>query len=925
MRKSFLFVGLAAIAAISFYSCSKNEVETPDSPKTFTHTVTIKAGAPETRTEIVMGETSATFKWSADDASRFVIKENNTAGTGISLTSTDDYVTATLGATFATEAADSYEYTAWMSGTKTSSGSNPRIATSQKPTATSFDPKADILVAKPQSFTAPQDELLMQFYRPVVINKMTLKGLTVGAKVSTVKISGDKNLAGSYNTSTNSWTGDNKVINVTVNQTVPSSGEVDVFFVTMPVDEVTLSLDVTASDATYSKTFARTINFTEGQVTVFGVSGMSGKPSATFEYNNPEWLAAQEISISGSSDIGGTTQSVKDISLSSTDGGTKTRIFMTESGQYNLRVYKNGGSITLKAESGFVIETISFTGSGLTNAKMTANCGTYNGSSTTWTGLSDEVTFTALDTWNINTITVEYHPITPDDHYFSVSPATKEVEYSTTSAEFTLSMTNVNDIVASSATEGTTASISGNTLTVNFPANTDNVARDIVVNLTSASAGATQDKSVTITQAGAPAAVSISTLEKDGTYTVSGQVAGLSTKGFIVADNTGAIFVYTNSDVTSTYTIGQSVSVTGTVSAFNKALQFPQESSITPGSAGDFTYGDPDEFTINEIEAFLGNTDDRLATYVSVSGILEKSGNYYNVKVGSTTSNVTLYAVPTSMMSDVSEGDNVTIKGYAMNVSSNRCGILVTEIVTNPSPVLLFEDITNVPANGVSDATIIGTAANVDGWTPSVSKSGCVSAASISSDCTTITYTVPANNEATEKTGTITVTLTKDGESDVVFTINVTQKAAEIGPKTGTIIFGTNNVKIDAASVNGDDDRGNEWTITTVGTTSFTANAAYYQVGSSKIPAQSITFTTTLPKSASISSISAKFGGFNGTAGDVTLKVGDNTLGTGSLNGANDVTVTSSSTSVGTVLTISVSNISKGVKVYNISYTYEDN
>lgn len=923
MRNNILLAGLAAIAAISFSSCSKNEVETPDTPKTFTHTVTIKAGAPETRTEIVMGETSASYKWSADDASRFVIMENDVKGTDVALSLSEENTKATISATFTTEDTDSYNYTAWMSGTKTSSGSNPRIATSQKPTTTSFDPKADILVAKPQSFTAAQNKLLMQFYRPVVINKMTLKGLTVGSTISTVKISGDKNLAGSYNTSTNSWTGDNKVINVTVNQTVPSSGEVDVFFVTMPVDEVTLSLDVTASDATYSKTFARTINFTEGLVTVFGVSGMSGKPSATFEYNNPEWLAAQGISTSGSSDIGGTTQSANNISLSSTDGGTKTRIFMTESGQYDLRVYKNGGSITLKAESGFVIETISFTGSGLTNAKMTANCGTYNGSSTTWTGLSDEVTFTALDTWNINTITVEYHPITSDDHYFSVSPATKEVEYSTTSAEFTLSMTNVNDIVASSATEGTTASISGNTLTVNFPANTDNVARNIVVNLTSASAGSTQDKSVTITQAGAPAAVSISSLEKDGTYTVTGQVAGLSTRGFILADNTGAIFVYTNTDVTSTYTIGQSVSVTGTVSAYNKALQFPQESSITPGSAGDFTYGDPDEFTINEIEAFLNNTADRLATYVSVSGILEKSGSYYNVKVGSTTSNVTLYAVPTSMMADVSEGDNVTIKGYAMNVSSGKCGILVTEIASNPSPVLLFEDITSVSADGVT-TTITGTAANVDGWTPSVSVSGCVSAASISSDCTTITYTVPANNEATEKTGTITVTLSKNGETDVVNTINVTQKAAEIGAKTGTIIFGSNNVKINSASVTGDDDRGNTWTITTVGTTSFTANAAYYQVGSGNKPAQSITFTTTLPKPATISSISAKFGGFNGTAGDVTLKVGDTTLGTGSLDGTNDVTVTSSSTSVGTVLTISVSNISKGVKVYNIEYTYKE-
>lgn len=138
---------------------------------------------------------------------------------------------------------------------------------------------------------------------------------------------------------------------------------------------------------------------------------------------------------------------------------------------------------------------------------------------------------------------------------------------------------------------------------------------------------------------------------------------------------------------------------------------------------------------------------------------------------------------------------------------------------------------------------------------------------------------------------------------------------------TGTITFGTNDVKINAASVEGDDDLGNSWTITTVGTTSFTTNAAYYQVGSSNKPATSITFTTTLPESSTIKSMSAKFGGFTGTAGTVTLKVGSTSVGSGSLNAANDVTVNSTSSATGTVLTVTLTGIAKGVKVYNISYT----
>ena len=112
---------------------------------------------------------------------------------------------------------------------------------------------------------------------------------------------------------------------------------------------------------------------------------------------------------------------------------------------------------------------------------------------------------------------------------------------------------------------------------------------------------------------------------------------------------------------------------------------------------------------------------------------------------------------------------------------------------------------------------------------------------------------------------------------------------------TGTISFGTNDTKINAASVTGTDDLGNTWTVTTEGTTSFTAATDYYQVGSSKKPATSITFSTTLPKDAEITAFSAKFGGFSDTAGTVTLKVDNTTVGTGSLNETADVTVTNSS------------------------------
>lgn len=142
--------------------------------------------------------------------------------------------------------------------------------------------------------------------------------------------------------------------------------------------------------------------------------------------------------------------------------------------------------------------------------------------------------------------------------------------------------------------------------------------------------------------------------------------------------------------------------------------------------------------------------------------------------------------------------------------------------------------------------------------------------------------------------------------------------------KTAKITFGSNAVKINAASVTGTDSENNNWTITTVGTTSYTSSSAYYQVGSSSKPATSITFTTTLPAGASVSNVETKFGGFSGTAGNVTLKVGDTSVGTGKLNATSDVVVKSTSTASGNKVTVTVTNIAKGVKCYYISVNYTE-
>ena len=144
---------------------------------------------------------------------------------------------------------------------------------------------------------------------------------------------------------------------------------------------------------------------------------------------------------------------------------------------------------------------------------------------------------------------------------------------------------------------------------------------------------------------------------------------------------------------------------------------------------------------------------------------------------------------------------------------------------------------------------------------------------------------------------------------------------------TGIIYFGNNGTKIDKTSVTDKDNLGNDWTITITFSNNnyFSQSNDFSQVGSSNNPASTITFETELPTNQTIKNFEAKFGGFSNTAGDVTLKVNNNEVGTGSLNGTADVIVKSTSVATGNVLRVTVTNIKKGVKCYYISYSYEDN
>jgi|GEM_PF-1831462 len=100
--------------------------------------------------------------------------------------------------------------------------------------------------------------------------------------------------------------------------------------------------------------------------------------------------------------LSGTTYSLGNVSMETTDGSTASRIWKSTAGALDLRIYKTA-TLTLSMD-GYNITGITMTGNDL--GKLTADSGTY--SSGTWEGAANSVVFTASATVKIKTITVTY-------------------------------------------------------------------------------------------------------------------------------------------------------------------------------------------------------------------------------------------------------------------------------------------------------------------------------------------------------------------------------------------------------------------------------------------------------------------------------------------------------------------------------------
>ena len=282
--KTLSKIGMLAVAALAFAGCSI-EVDNTVEQKTGTHTLTFTVQKDiDTRTAVIEGDGVASYVWTDEDEQYFHIYENGLSATEIVMELSEDKKIATFLASFANTDATEFTYTAtYGSDLANSKPYNPVVPVDQKPSLSTFDPAADILVsAEPITFegnvkAAEDAEFKFVLNRVVSANKMTLKGLEAGETVKTVKLtSTDKYFSARYKITDGTFTGNKKELTFDYSEnpdaTIGSDGTFPVYFISAPVEDATFSVSVTTDKHIYSRDMTSKLTLAAGTFRRFGIN-----------------------------------------------------------------------------------------------------------------------------------------------------------------------------------------------------------------------------------------------------------------------------------------------------------------------------------------------------------------------------------------------------------------------------------------------------------------------------------------------------------------------------------------------------------------------------------------------------------------------------------------------------------------------------
>lgn len=311
MKNLFTRLMLVAVAAMGFVACQDGFEDVTIAPEASEVVMTITADADDTRT--VLDEANKMVQWSEGDALK-VIENSKNYRTTTNTVISDGKAQFTVAFEEDTTS-ESFTYNAFYPATAVSEDDADKVNNAkvkvivkdaQNPTATSFDPAADILVSKQIVTDAQPTELSMQFARLVALGKMTLTNLPASSTISKVVFSvegTDENnatkIAGrNYVDATTGVVSEygyyGKTNTITLNYNEPISTR-DIYFTCNPfvlVDGDKFTVEVTCNDYVYTREVTlegRSLTFEQGNLNTFSVNMEDATKEDNFVFPDGEY------------------------------------------------------------------------------------------------------------------------------------------------------------------------------------------------------------------------------------------------------------------------------------------------------------------------------------------------------------------------------------------------------------------------------------------------------------------------------------------------------------------------------------------------------------------------------------------------------------------------------------------------------------
>lgn len=286
--------------------------------------------------------------------------------------------------------------------------------------------------------------------------------------------------------------------------------------------------------------------------------------------------------------------------------------------------------------------------------------------------------------------------------------------------------------------------------------------------------------SLTVTAGPASIAEVIAAEDDDDVYT-QGIVAQVNAKGFIITDGTNNLLVYQNAS--PAVVVGQSVKVSGKRDTYNSIPQIASP-TITKGATGQ----DVVRTTLITITS-ANATGFTTSAYVSLTGTLSISGNYYNITIDGSTTKGSLYQVVSSATYSAGEladlnGTTIKVTGYVSGSTASYLNIAPVDIESMPYLAYSEPAVAGFEENS---QTVIPVNSNVN-WTAAkgTDEDGIIKSVTYDSEKVTVIFNA---NSGDEKTATVVITPESESGLSAVTVIVTQREYSDVETKTYQHIF----------------------------------------------------------------------------------------------------------------------------------------